>query len=83
MLPEQAVVVLVGGVVLYIIEQMRQRPEGADTVAARTPITLDFPGISVRLPAEDAGSFCAAAESVGAGAFRTLHDQVRASLGDA
>jgi hypothetical protein len=81
-LPEAAVVVLVGGVVLFIIEQIRQRPEGPDTAAAATPITLDFPGVSVRLPAQDAGFFCAAAEFVGAGAFRALHDHVRASLGD-
>jgi hypothetical protein len=76
-----AVVLLASGV-FYIIERMRQQPEGPDTVATLAPMTLDFPGVSVRLPAEDAGFFCAAAEFVGVSAFRALHDHVRALLGE-
>lgn len=76
-----AAVVLLAGGVLYILERMRQQPARPTTTAAATPITLDFSGVSVRLPAEEAGSFCATAELVAARAFRAMHDNLRASLG--
>jgi hypothetical protein len=75
-----AVVILVVGGALYIIDKVRRGgPEGEDP----TRITLDFPGVSVRLPAQDAGLFCAAAELAIADAFRALQDHIGGQLGGA
>lgn len=64
--------------VLFIIDRFGagSTPGERQSADAPTTITLDFAGVSVRLPTRDAGKFCLALEPIAASAFGRLAEEL-------